>query len=257
MMKYHIKKDGTPGICYATTKPCPLGGPDKHYNTEEEAMRVSQETFEREMGVSSHYDEDRVANFIDYAEDDPREARLLWTRMTEADKVESAMRFVFSDYNVDKQVDEVIHKNYIKRFNEDYREYKRGKIEQEQESGGGPVGYVRPKADADLYSGDFSDMSEAEFAAADQVQQEYEEKYRQFFRKGVAVDTFLKDNYPEIDSKVKTVNERVDAADKVYKEYSANFENFQKTVDPNYNWKNYNYKDDLHNKFREFMNESR
>lgn len=37
MTKYHIKKDGTPGICRAKGK-CPLGGQEEHFETKEQAQ---------------------------------------------------------------------------------------------------------------------------------------------------------------------------------------------------------------------------
>lgn len=39
MQKYHIKKDGTPGICRAKPGNCPLGGENEHYNSIEEAQQ--------------------------------------------------------------------------------------------------------------------------------------------------------------------------------------------------------------------------
>ena len=37
MAKYHIKKNGTPGVCHAQEGNCPLGGVKQHYNSLEEA----------------------------------------------------------------------------------------------------------------------------------------------------------------------------------------------------------------------------
>ena len=37
-MSYHIKKDGTPGICRAKDGNCPYGDSSKHFPTEEEAQ---------------------------------------------------------------------------------------------------------------------------------------------------------------------------------------------------------------------------
>lgn len=36
MTKYHIKKDGTPGICTATVRPCPRGGAAQHFENPED-----------------------------------------------------------------------------------------------------------------------------------------------------------------------------------------------------------------------------
>lgn len=39
MAKYHIKKDGSPGICTAQEGACPLGGTNEHFNSPEEAQQ--------------------------------------------------------------------------------------------------------------------------------------------------------------------------------------------------------------------------
>lgn len=38
MSKFHINKKGMPAPCRATSKPCPLGGSDVHFNSEQEAQ---------------------------------------------------------------------------------------------------------------------------------------------------------------------------------------------------------------------------
>ena len=50
MSKFHIKRDGIPGVCHAT-KNCPLGGEDSHYNTVEEAQTAAQEKLEKSHGL--------------------------------------------------------------------------------------------------------------------------------------------------------------------------------------------------------------
>ena len=50
MSKFHIKRDGTPGVCHAT-KNCPLGGEDSHYNTVEEAQTAAQEKLANTYGL--------------------------------------------------------------------------------------------------------------------------------------------------------------------------------------------------------------
>lgn len=41
MTKYHISpKTGAPGVCKASTKPCPIGGADEHYSSKQEAQRA-------------------------------------------------------------------------------------------------------------------------------------------------------------------------------------------------------------------------
>lgn len=39
MAKYHIKKDGTPGVCTAQEGACPLGSTSEHFSSPEEAQR--------------------------------------------------------------------------------------------------------------------------------------------------------------------------------------------------------------------------
>lgn len=43
MAKYHISKDGTPGVCHAQNGNCPLGGADQHYPTMEAAQAAADE----------------------------------------------------------------------------------------------------------------------------------------------------------------------------------------------------------------------
>ncbi len=50
MEKYHIKKDGTPGVCHAKGS-CPLGGPESHFDTASQAATVAQERLENEYGI--------------------------------------------------------------------------------------------------------------------------------------------------------------------------------------------------------------
>lgn len=51
-LKYHINpKVGIPTICRAKDGNCPYGGPESHYDSFEEAQRVSQEKFESEYMV--------------------------------------------------------------------------------------------------------------------------------------------------------------------------------------------------------------
>lgn len=48
MTKWHIKEDGTPGICKAEVQPCPLGGDDSHFDSYESAEKRAQELLEAE-----------------------------------------------------------------------------------------------------------------------------------------------------------------------------------------------------------------
>lgn len=51
MAKYHIKKDGTPGLCRAKKGKCPLGGSESHYSNLEEAEVAAQSQLEAKFGV--------------------------------------------------------------------------------------------------------------------------------------------------------------------------------------------------------------
>jgi hypothetical protein len=48
MPQYHIRPDGTPGICKATAGKCPYGGRDQHYNSKEEAYDAFQKQMENQ-----------------------------------------------------------------------------------------------------------------------------------------------------------------------------------------------------------------
>ena len=41
MAKYHIGKDGVQRVCYAKSKPCPLGATSEHYESLEKATEVA------------------------------------------------------------------------------------------------------------------------------------------------------------------------------------------------------------------------
>lgn len=49
MAKYHITSKGEPGVCRATSRPCPLGGEEEHYGSKAEA----QQAYEKKMGEST------------------------------------------------------------------------------------------------------------------------------------------------------------------------------------------------------------
>lgn len=46
MAKYHIKRDGTPGICRAKDGNCPLGNESEHFSTKEEAQNYADKKHE-------------------------------------------------------------------------------------------------------------------------------------------------------------------------------------------------------------------
>lgn len=47
MAKYHIKKDGTPGVCRAKDGNCPFGNESEHFPTKEEAQNYADKLHER------------------------------------------------------------------------------------------------------------------------------------------------------------------------------------------------------------------
>lgn len=51
-MKYHIDKNGIPAICRAKVLPCPLGGDESHFPTEEEAQKEADFQNEAEAVLS-------------------------------------------------------------------------------------------------------------------------------------------------------------------------------------------------------------
>jgi len=54
MTKFHINDKGEPGKCSATKGNCPFGGPEKHFNTFQEAaiaFESSQETFPKPTSI--------------------------------------------------------------------------------------------------------------------------------------------------------------------------------------------------------------
>ena len=53
--KYHVKKDGTPGVCHALFR-CPLGDESQHFSTLEEAQEYADKMNE-ELSVKNNSDE--------------------------------------------------------------------------------------------------------------------------------------------------------------------------------------------------------
>lgn len=62
MTKYHIKKDGAPGVCNAKIN-CPLGGPDEHFNSIQEAQEFADKKNSEAMFNVSVY-EDRGTSAV-------------------------------------------------------------------------------------------------------------------------------------------------------------------------------------------------
>ena len=54
MAKYHVKKDGTPGVCHAQEGNCPLGGSDEHFSSAQEAQDYADKMNElaKETGIT-------------------------------------------------------------------------------------------------------------------------------------------------------------------------------------------------------------
>ena len=53
MSKYHVKKDGTPGICHAQEGNCPLGDSSQHFSSKEEAQDYADKINEEKAELSS------------------------------------------------------------------------------------------------------------------------------------------------------------------------------------------------------------
>ena len=51
MPKYHINRNGMPAICRAEKRPCPLGGPDEHYDSEIEAEAAAFRKMAKASGM--------------------------------------------------------------------------------------------------------------------------------------------------------------------------------------------------------------
>lgn len=48
MTKYHIKKDGLPGVCSASSGNCPLGSDSEHYTNKAEVLAAAEEKLREE-----------------------------------------------------------------------------------------------------------------------------------------------------------------------------------------------------------------
>lgn len=65
MSKFHVRTDGTVGECFADIRDCPLGAA-RHFDTEEEANRISQIVLEQKFGSN-------LATDVNEAETRPEE----------------------------------------------------------------------------------------------------------------------------------------------------------------------------------------
>jgi hypothetical protein len=54
MSKYHLNYRGEPGLCSATVKPCPFGGPDDHFETENDARKAYEKQARKAVFSKSH-----------------------------------------------------------------------------------------------------------------------------------------------------------------------------------------------------------
>ena len=53
MAKYHVKKDGTPGLCKAQEGNCPLGDSSQHFSTIQDAQDYADKINEEKAELSS------------------------------------------------------------------------------------------------------------------------------------------------------------------------------------------------------------
>ena len=65
MAKYHVKKDGTPGVCHAQEGNCPLGDSSQHFSSKEEAQEYADKKNEL----------DALQNKSNFSEEDWEEFR--------------------------------------------------------------------------------------------------------------------------------------------------------------------------------------
>lgn len=57
MTKYHINKEGRPGVCHATKEPCPFGGSEVHFGTEKEAQDYIDKKLTEQYGYLNAHKE--------------------------------------------------------------------------------------------------------------------------------------------------------------------------------------------------------
>ena len=84
MAKYHVKKDGTPGVCHAQEGNCPLGDSSQHFSSKEEAQEYADNKNELEIlqNKSNFSEEDweefrkkNIENKSNFSEEDWEEFR--------------------------------------------------------------------------------------------------------------------------------------------------------------------------------------
>ena len=85
MTTYHIKQDGTPGVCRAKAGNCPLGGTSLHFDTAEQAEHVSQAIMEAKYGLGE-------AIYVESQEESQKE-----NNIKEVEEVEAVEKYIPAD----------------------------------------------------------------------------------------------------------------------------------------------------------------
>lgn len=83
--KYHINNEGNVARCNAKTRPCPFGGSEKHFSSQEEAEDARNREYEKEFHVISFIDK----NNVDNEEEADALAKLLRGKIHEVGKVKA------------------------------------------------------------------------------------------------------------------------------------------------------------------------
>ena len=85
MTTYHIKQNGTPGVCHAKSGNCPLGGTSLHFDTAEQAEHVSQAIMEAKYGLGE-------AIYVESQEESQKE-----NNIKEVEEVEAVEKYIPAD----------------------------------------------------------------------------------------------------------------------------------------------------------------
>lgn len=86
-VKYHISpKTGNPNRCYASKKPCPLGGDDAHFPDKETARAAYEKEMESGVPTTSRKSSGPDRSLKSLSEEEVGEARYKWARLVEVEK---------------------------------------------------------------------------------------------------------------------------------------------------------------------------
>ena len=82
MSKYHVKKDGTPGVCHAQEGNCPLGDSSQHFSNIQDAQDYADKINEEKAELSSMNTEEVKSRALEDNENGDKYRTELYNRLS-------------------------------------------------------------------------------------------------------------------------------------------------------------------------------